>query len=149
MFSLGASVYELCLGRFLGAEGEAGMLEWHRIRDGRLDPSLAQLYSPALVLTLTQLLHPSPAQRPTAEELVRELPIRYRGANAGTIFADSSAPGAASDPRDSRDGDSMDSDSRDKYEDGSGAFSAARIEALVKENSRLKRKLAQTSTADA
>jgi hypothetical protein len=32
VFSLGASVYELCLGRFLGAEGEEGIAEWHSIR---------------------------------------------------------------------------------------------------------------------
>lgn len=32
VFSLGASVYELCLGRFLGADGEEGIAEWHRIR---------------------------------------------------------------------------------------------------------------------
>ena len=32
IFSLGASVYELCLGRFLGAEGEEGIAEWHSIR---------------------------------------------------------------------------------------------------------------------
>jgi serine/threonine protein kinase len=32
VFSLGASVYELCLGRFLGAEGEEGSAEWHAIR---------------------------------------------------------------------------------------------------------------------
>jgi wee1-like protein kinase len=32
MFSLGASVYELCLGRFLGSSGEEEMVEWHSIR---------------------------------------------------------------------------------------------------------------------
>lgn len=32
VFSLGASVYELCLGRFLGADGEQGIAEWHSIR---------------------------------------------------------------------------------------------------------------------
>lgn len=32
IFSLGASVYELCLGRFLGSSGEDEMVEWHNIR---------------------------------------------------------------------------------------------------------------------
>lgn len=32
IFSLGATIYELCLGRFLGSVGEEGVAEWHSIR---------------------------------------------------------------------------------------------------------------------
>eukprot|EP00598_Pedospumella_elongata_P011809 CAMPEP_0184988102 /NCGR_PEP_ID=MMETSP1098-20130426/22969_1 /TAXON_ID=89044 /ORGANISM="Spumella elongata, Strain CCAP 955/1" /LENGTH=61 /DNA_ID=CAMNT_0027512773 /DNA_START=62 /DNA_END=244 /DNA_ORIENTATION=- len=49
IFSLGATVYELCLGRYLGAEGEEGIAEWHSIRDGHLDVSLKSRYSKELV----------------------------------------------------------------------------------------------------
>lgn len=32
VFSLAASVYELCLGRYLGSNGDEEMVEWHSIR---------------------------------------------------------------------------------------------------------------------
>ena len=32
VFSLGATIYELCLGRYLGSNGEEEMVEWHSIR---------------------------------------------------------------------------------------------------------------------
>jgi hypothetical protein len=44
VFSLGASVYELCLGRFLGAEGEEGSAEWHAIRSVSPYTALCSLY---------------------------------------------------------------------------------------------------------
>mmetsp|Transcript_20146 Transcript_20146/g.33697 ORF Transcript_20146/g.33697 Transcript_20146/m.33697 type:complete len:304 (-) Transcript_20146:20-931(-) len=87
MFSLGASVYELCLGRPLGSDGEAGMHEWHNLRDGRLDDDLCSRYSPQLVSVLTQLLHPDPMKRPQAVDLVEEiLPQTYVGFCFDAIF---------------------------------------------------------------
>lgn len=69
VFSLGATCYELCLGRQLGAGGE-GALEWHSLRDGVLCDYVAQRYSTQLVETLRFMMHPSPAQRPSAQAVV-------------------------------------------------------------------------------
>ena len=65
MFSLGASVYELCLGRELGLTGVAEVQEWHNIRDGVLDDSFCAERSTALVQTVKEVhtsCHNNPAR---------------------------------------------------------------------------------------
>lgn len=69
VFSLGATCYELCLGRQLGAGGE-GALEWHELRDGTLNAAFCQRYSPSLVALLRAMMHPTPTERPTAQQVV-------------------------------------------------------------------------------
>eukprot|EP00598_Pedospumella_elongata_P005842 CAMPEP_0184983310 /NCGR_PEP_ID=MMETSP1098-20130426/12565_1 /TAXON_ID=89044 /ORGANISM="Spumella elongata, Strain CCAP 955/1" /LENGTH=819 /DNA_ID=CAMNT_0027507119 /DNA_START=63 /DNA_END=2522 /DNA_ORIENTATION=+ len=87
IFSLGATVYELCLGRYLGAEGEEGIAEWHSIRDGHLHPSLAAHYSKELVEMLHLLTHPDPQTRPSAQALQTSLLCQYYpGTNANKLF---------------------------------------------------------------
>jgi len=66
MFSLGASVYELLLGRQLGAGGDTGAIEWHELRDGRFNIVVERRYSPGLLSELRGLMHPNPAARPSA-----------------------------------------------------------------------------------
>lgn len=71
VFSLAASVYELCLGRFLGASGEEGMEEWHNIRDGILAAEeWYGVYSPSITGLIGRMLHPDPNRRPSAAEIV-------------------------------------------------------------------------------
>lgn len=71
VFSLAASVYELCLGRFLGASGEEGMEEWHNIRDGLFaSEGWYTTFSPSLTGLIGRMLHPDPRRRPSAEEVV-------------------------------------------------------------------------------
>ena len=72
MFSLGASVYELMLGRQLGTGGDTGAIEWHELRDGHLNFVVEQRYSSKLVDLLRRLMHPIPASRPSAGELFLE-----------------------------------------------------------------------------
>ena len=94
MFSLGATVYELCLGRELGSSGSSsggggsachvhygdqsvdlfddGLVEWHRIRDGQLDSvHFVSKYSTELVQIVRDLMDVNPARRPTAAALTQ------------------------------------------------------------------------------
>ena len=91
MFSLGATVYELCLGRELGSSGSSsggggggtfhvnygdrssddGLVEWHGIRDGHLDnEQFISKYSPEVVQVVRDLMDANPARRPTAAALI-------------------------------------------------------------------------------
>eukprot|EP01039_Chlorochromonas_danica_P006109 gene6109-6726_t len=70
IFSLGASVYELCLGRFLGASGDDGIAEWHSVRDGELSVDFDFHYSTTLTDFIRKLLHPEPKLRPSALETI-------------------------------------------------------------------------------
>jgi serine/threonine protein kinase len=72
VFSLGATVYELLLGRQLGAGGDTGAIEWHELRDGHFNIVVEQRYSSALVGVLRRMMHPNPLMRPTAVELYLE-----------------------------------------------------------------------------
>ena len=83
VFSLGASCYELCLGRQLGAGGE-GALEWHSLRDGVLSAGVVQHYSPELVEAFRYMMHPTPAERPDAQQVVNAAEVRSRGGGAGS-----------------------------------------------------------------
>lgn len=71
VFSLGATIYELMLGRQLGAGGEAGSIEWHSIRDGQLDEDLVRsgLFSPTLFSLVKRMVDPNPQCRPCAQEV--------------------------------------------------------------------------------
>lgn len=127
IFSLGAAVYELCLGRPLSVTGE-GMSEWHRIRNQQLDTAEMQRsaaangqgagYSSQLIAMLQRMLHPTPAQRPAAEDVT--------AAAVDALAADASTAAFA-------------------------APSAQREAALERENAELKRQLEalrlQTATA--
>jgi len=81
VFSLGASCYELCLGRQLGAGGE-GALEWHSLRDGVLCAGVVQHYSPELVEAFRFMMHPTPAERPYAQQVVNAAEVRIGSAPA-------------------------------------------------------------------
>ena len=72
MFSLGATVYELLLGRQLGAGGDTGAIEWHELRDGRFNLVVENRYSATLIDMLHRLMHPNPASRPTATHVFAE-----------------------------------------------------------------------------
>jgi len=69
VFSLGASVLELCLGRPLGYSGNDGSEEWHNIRNGNLDGLVLSHYSSDLVAFIKGLLDPNPLDRPDAHEV--------------------------------------------------------------------------------
>jgi len=69
LFSLGASVYELLLGRQLGAGGDTGAIEWHELRDGRFNLVVERRYSQQLQDTMRSLMHPNPAARPSAAQV--------------------------------------------------------------------------------
>jgi len=92
IFSLGASCYELCLGRPLGAGGE-GAHEWHSLRDGVLSEGVIQRYSPELIEAFRFLMHPAPSERPTALQVIRAAETRLR-VNFG--LADTSTSTSAS-----------------------------------------------------
>lgn len=75
VFSLGASIYELCLGRPLGlgggssaADGAQEMEEWHAIRDGVLQ--FDGKYSMELQELLAQMLAADPDSRPSALQVM-------------------------------------------------------------------------------
>jgi len=87
VFSLGATIYELLLGREL-AESSSATQEWHSLRDEQLDEALLSRISPQLVSLLRQCLHPNPFQRPSASQVL---------ASANSIF--STAASATSAPR--------------------------------------------------
>jgi serine/threonine protein kinase len=72
VFSLGATVYELMLGRRLHA-GEEGNNEWHSLRDGVFAAHLETgRYSPELLSTLRALMAPLPCNRPGAQAIVQQ-----------------------------------------------------------------------------
>eukprot|EP00978_Attheya_sp_CCMP212_P017492 scaffold46633_cov47-Attheya_sp.AAC.2 len=63
IFSLGATVYEVCLGRSLATSGT----EWQSIRNGNISKgSVNDLYDILLLM-----MHPDPAQRPSATDLLK------------------------------------------------------------------------------
>jgi hypothetical protein len=56
IFSLGATIYELCLGRKLGCgevNSDTELSEWHNIRDGKLDNDIKKYYSVQLIHVIT------------------------------------------------------------------------------------------------
>eukprot|EP01031_Cornospumella_fuschlensis_P026185 gene26185-31619_t len=90
IFSLGASVYELCLGRGLGKGGDEAMAEWHSIRDGNLDSQFLGRYSPSLVSLIQAMLHHEPARRPSAIEVVaKAMAVGNEGSSLGKAGDDS------------------------------------------------------------
>lgn len=64
IFSLGATMYEICLGRELPMNGD----EWQNIRAGRLAPLNAE---PVMVELIHSMMQPDPSKRPTANELLQ------------------------------------------------------------------------------
>lgn len=121
MFSLGATVYELCLGRDLGAGSDHGD-EWHAIREGRLDPVFAATYSGELVGVVSELLRADPSRRPTASLLVATATAARH--SRGTPGAHTSSSGDVSHAANS-------GDSGDREE----------IDRLTRENQDLRRRL--------
>ena len=65
IFSLGAMMYRVCLGRELPGCGD----EWNDIRNGRLDR--LQGTHPDLKQYIAEMMHPDPSSRPTAKELLQ------------------------------------------------------------------------------
>jgi len=65
IFSLGATIYEICLGRRLPADGQ----EWQNIRAGKL-ASLPNA-SRELDGLISEMMNPDPASRPTASALLK------------------------------------------------------------------------------
>lgn len=65
IFSLGATMYEICLGRPLPANGQ----EWQDIRSGRF--SALPSTDPDMKHILASLMNPIPALRPTAASLLK------------------------------------------------------------------------------
>ena len=66
IFSLGASAYEVFLGRVLPANGD----EWGAIRDGVLDRAALAQMSDGMRSLLLLMMHPDPAKRPSAGGLL-------------------------------------------------------------------------------
>ncbi|CAL4205929.1 unnamed protein product [Meganyctiphanes norvegica] len=64
IFALGLTIYESARGQPLPLNGE----EWHAIRNGEIDP--LPNYSMELHMLLKQMIHPDPAVRPSASQLV-------------------------------------------------------------------------------
>ena len=72
IFSLGATAYEICLGRPLPPNGP----EWVALRQGVLAPLPPGGQLPDhLLQLLRRMLHPDPACRPTAGALLEVTPI--------------------------------------------------------------------------
>jgi wee1-like protein kinase len=65
IFSLGATMYEICLGRPLPMSGP----EWQEMRAGQLLP--LPNTSPCLASIIRQMMHPQAASRPTASDLLK------------------------------------------------------------------------------
>nr|CCA13912.1 protein kinase putative [Albugo laibachii Nc14] len=65
VFALGASIYELELGKTLPSCGDA----WQQIRDG--DLVMFRHYSNSLQHLVANMMHPDPLQRPSAEEILQ------------------------------------------------------------------------------
>lgn len=114
VFSLGCSLYELCLGRYLGHSGEEGLEEWHAIRDGNVHSSflISKEYSPELKQLVQLMLSPDPQQRPSAKQVQKIAQENLRRKQAMKI-----------EPLE-EDGDST-----------------ASVQSLVEENQRLKKEL--------
>lgn len=66
IFSLGATMYEVCLGRCLPSHGD----EWHSIRSGTLSPALRGTL-PDLRGLICEMIQPNPTDRPHATEMLR------------------------------------------------------------------------------
>lgn len=66
IFSLGASMYEICLGRPLPSNGD----EWQDIRAGSLQPLHGTPYEMELIIK--RMMHPDPKMRPTASQLLKQ-----------------------------------------------------------------------------
>ena len=64
IFALGLTVYEAALGRTLPLNGE----EWHKIRNGELEDLPG--YSAEMKSLLGEMIHPDPADRPSALQLI-------------------------------------------------------------------------------
>ncbi|GBG24357.1 Wee1-like protein kinase [Hondaea fermentalgiana] len=66
IFSLGASLYEMCLGHELPANGP----EWHDIRAGKLSQEALSRVSPDMQSLIRLMLGKDPVARPSAEALL-------------------------------------------------------------------------------
>ena len=71
IFSLGASVYELCKGCPLAADGSTLDGEWHELRRGNMAGSVMRPYSLEFTGLLSSLLRSDPQQRPSATSVIR------------------------------------------------------------------------------
>ena len=80
VFSLGASVYELLLGRELSTGGDTGAIEWHGLRDGVFNPVVESRYSTPLIQLLHQMMHPMPQSRPSAQGVYLQAAHHIMGA---------------------------------------------------------------------
>lgn len=65
IFSLGATIYEICLGRPLPLNGP----EWQNIRHGQLEPLPGS--DPEMVAMVQEMMHPEYRQRPTPSDLLK------------------------------------------------------------------------------
>jgi wee1-like protein kinase len=65
IFSLGATLYEICLGRNLPMNGD----EWRNMREDKLDPLPNTGVDMAAIIR--QMMNPSPSKRPTPLELLQ------------------------------------------------------------------------------
>ena len=72
VFSLGLTLLELACDLELPA-GSAG---WHQLRSGQVPAPLRRALSPPLRAVLERMLHPDPARRATAAELLRMPAVR-------------------------------------------------------------------------
>lgn len=64
IFSLGATMYEICLGRPLPSDGP----EWQAIRAGHLLPLQGTPFEMELIIK--EMMHPDPNKRPSASQLL-------------------------------------------------------------------------------
>jgi len=91
IFSLGATVYELCLGRKLADAGE----EFQMLRRGQLDSYVTLTYSTAFINQLSMMMHPNPAMRPNAAAVAacatHNLSRHLIAANVSSLSASSSS----------------------------------------------------------
>jgi len=69
MFSLGATVYEICLGQALSTKVEV----WHALRNSQFDKSFLNSYSQELCDCITSLMDPLPVNRPSSLQLFEQL----------------------------------------------------------------------------
>jgi serine/threonine protein kinase len=64
IFSLGATMYEICLGKPLPSDGP----EWQAIRAGQLLPLQGTPFEMELIIK--EMIHPDPNKRPSASQLL-------------------------------------------------------------------------------
>lgn len=64
-------MYELCLGQTLPSCGD----EWHLIRNGKLTP----FWPPNLYQIIKEMMHPDPAMRPSASDLLSRDELNCKG----------------------------------------------------------------------